>query len=431
MMNQTLNAVSPLNVSENSPSFFIRLARKLVLRRLQGIHTGQLRLHEGGSTIVFGQHGEDTTLRAEVQIHDPRVYARLFSAGTVGAGEAYMEGLMDSPDLTALVRLFAKNREVVSAFDANWLTPGRPLLWLYHALRGNSRKGARRNIAEHYDLGNDFFRLFLDQTHMMYSSAVFPHSEATLEEASDYKMNRLCEKLDIRPHHHVLEIGTGWGGFALYAARRFGCRVTTTTISHEQFAFVSNAVREAGLEDLVTVLEKDYRDLEGMFDRIISIEMIEAVGHRHHAGFFSQCARLLKPHGLMVLQAITIADRFFEEARKNVDFIQRYIFPGGALPSVQTLAAKVGKHTPFTITALEDIGTHYAHTLREWDARVEQNHSAIRALGYSERFVRMWRFYLQYCEGGFLERSISTVQMVLAGSQWRPAGAPTQAGRVP
>ena len=323
-----------------------------------------------------------------------------------------MAGYWHADNLTLLIRLMARNRAVLDGMSggAARLTAGARRL--AHWLNRNTRSGSRRNIAAHYDLGNDFFALFLDER-LMYSSAVFDHPDMSLEEASAAKLDLICRKLDLGPGDEVLEIGTGWGGFAIHAARYYGCRVTTTTISREQYALAAERVAEAGLEGQVELLFKDYRELEGQYDKIVSIEMIEAVGHAWYETFFRQCSSLLKPDGMMLLQAITIADQHYEAARRSVDFIQRYIFPGGALPSVSVICDTLARVTDMRLYHLEDIGPHYATTLRHWRERFLARLGEVRALGYPESFIRMWEFYLCYCEGGFAERTIGTVQALL------------------
>jgi cyclopropane-fatty-acyl-phospholipid synthase len=276
----------------------------------------------------------------------------------------------------------------------------------------NTLKGSRRNIGAHYDLGNELFELFLDET-MMYSCGIFERPESSLKEASEAKLERICRKLQLKASDHVIEIGTGWGGFAIYAAKHFGCRVTTTTISQQQYDYALQRVREAGLEDRITLLFRDYRELEGQFDKLVSIEMIEAVGHEHFDTYFRKCSELLKADGMMLLQSITIADQRYPIAKKSIDFIQRYIFPGGCLPSVAALSDSVARKTDMRIYDLEDIGVHYATTLRIWRERFFARLEEVHRLGYPERFIRMWNYYLSYCEGGFRQQAIGTVQLLL------------------
>ncbi len=390
-------------------------ARRLVMALLQKLEGGGLTLHENGELFQYGKHSE---LCAEIRILDPRAYQYILSGGTVGAGEAYMLGYWSSPDLVSVVRLFSRNVAAMNAMDqaASKLRRWTARLGLWRSR--NTHDGSRRNIRAHYDLGNDFFRLFLDPS-MMYSAAVYPTREASLEEAAQYKLDLLCRQLELSPYDHLLEIGTGWGGLAIYAARHYGCRVTTTTISREQFEYSARQIREAGLEDRITLLNRDYRELEGQFDKLVSVEMIEAVGHQYYAEYFQRCSELLAPGGKMALQAITIADQRYHQARNSADFIKQYIFPGGCLPSVEVIAHHVARDSDLQIVSLNDITADYARTLRDWRARFLNAHNEVRAMGFDDVFERMWEFYLCYCEGGFMERIISTVQLTLAKPGYR------------
>jgi cyclopropane-fatty-acyl-phospholipid synthase len=388
------------------------LARHLVLSRLDAISDGELILAEGGRERCFGRRTASFPSTVRVEVADPRFYSAVAAGGSVGAGEAYMAGHWHTDDLTLLIRLMARNRAVLDGMSGGTAWLAAAARRVLHWLNRNTRAGSRRNIAAHYDLGNDFFELFLDET-LMYSSAVFSRPDMTLAEASTEKLDLICRKLELGPGDHVLEIGTGWGGFALHAARHYGCRVTTTTISREQYAMAAERIAAAGLEGRVELLFKDYRELEGSYDKVVSIEMIEAVGHAWYNTFFLQCSRLLKPDGMMLLQAITIADQRYESARHSVDFIQRYIFPGGALPSVAVICDTIARVTDMRLYHLDDIGPHYATTLRRWRQRFFGRLEEVRALGYPDAFIRMWEFYLCYCEGGFAERTIGTVQMLL------------------
>jgi cyclopropane-fatty-acyl-phospholipid synthase len=391
---------------------FEAAVRKAVLSKLKDLPWGELTLCADGQTYCFGAPA-DGAPRVSLQVHQPRFFADIAFGGSIAAGEGYMRGDWDTDDLTGLIRLFARNQGTMDAMEKGTARLAIAAHKAVHWMRRNTRAGSRRNIAGHYDLGNDFFALFLDDT-MMYSSAVFEREEMSLKEASIAKLDRICRKLDLRPTDHVLEIGTGWGGFAIHAAGHYGCRVTTTTISREQRQLALERVRAAGLEGRVEILEQDYRDLQGRYDKLVSIEMIEAVGHRYFDAFFAKCSALLKPEGLMLLQAITIADQRFEQAARTVDFIQRYIFPGGCLPSIAAMAGCVARATDLRIVQLEDIGAHYARTLALWRANLLANIDAVRALGYPEAFIRMWIFYLCYCEGGFEERVIGDAQVLLA-----------------
>ena len=360
----------------------------------------------------FGQISADCPLRATVVIHDWNAYQRLALRGSIGVGEGYMAGEWTCDDLPTLVRIFVRNQDALLGLEHGLTRLMTPLFRLMYARRDNSRQGSRANIAAHYDLGNEFYRLFLDET-LMYSAAIFPTPDAELREASIAKLDRICRKLDLQPEDHLLEIGSGWGGFALYAARHYGCRVTTTTISQEQYRLTRERVREAGLDARITVLCQDYRELRGHYDKLVSIEMIEAVGEQHLDAYFRTCAELLKPCGMMLLQAITIADQKYDQYRREVDFIRHYIFPGGFLPSLTAIAETLTRATDLRVFHLEDIGAHYATTLRHWRQRFLANLDRVQALGFPEAFIRMWDYYLCYCEGGFRERAIGTVQVLM------------------
>jgi len=380
-------------------------------------------LLDSGTRHHYGARTVRCPLEVTVRVHDARFWSELAFGGSIGAGEAYMEGYWSTDDLTALVRVLLQNRDVLDGMETGLARLTVPLQKSLHWLNRNTREGSRRNIAAHYDLGNDFFSLFLDPT-MMYSSAIFERPEMTLEEAQRERLHRICRKLELKPGDHLLEIGTGWGGLAIHAAQHYGCRVTTTTISREQFGHARERVAAAGLADRVTLLLEDYRDLRGRYDKLASIEMIEAVGHAFYDTYFRQCGRLLEDEGLMLLQAITIADQRYAAARRSVDFIQRHIFPGSTIPSVSVMLDSLTRSTDMKLVHLEDIGPHYATTLRKWRENFLASLDRVRALGYPERFVRMWEFYLCYCEGGFEERAIGDVQMLLAkpGSRRAPFG---------
>jgi cyclopropane-fatty-acyl-phospholipid synthase len=391
-------------------------AKKLVLAKLTRFQKGQLTLVDGRETYTCGNEKEG--LRAQVRILDPRFYRYMALGGSLGASEAYMDGLWETDDLTALCRIVVQNGETRDKMERSWAQLAKPAHHLFHALHRNTTRNSRRNIAAHYDLGNEFFRLFLDDN-LMYSSAIFPTPTSSLEEASDHKIERICQKLELGPDDHLLEIGSGWGGFALHAAGIYGCRVTTTTISEEQHKLASQRIQAAGLSDHVEVLLTDYRDLKGQYDKIVSIEMIEAVGHHYYDAYFAQCSRLLKPDGLMLLQAITIGDWFFAAHTRTVDFIKRYIFPGSCIPSVTAIAQSLATVSDLRIVDLRDIGPHYARTLRLWRERFSAQIDTVRAQGFSEEFIRMWEFYFCYCEAGFTERYIADAQILLAKPQNR------------
>ncbi|MBT8116284.1 MAG: cyclopropane-fatty-acyl-phospholipid synthase family protein [Gammaproteobacteria bacterium] len=387
--------------------------RQVFLKRLGRLQHGELILIDGDERHVFGRRDEVFPHTVVVTIEDPAFYTRLLMHGALGGGQAYIQGNWECEDLTGMVELFLCNRQYIEKTGpfSKWLVI-KPYHLIQRYLRRNTLKGSRRNIEAHYDIGNDLFEQFLDRT-MMYSCGIFTHPQATLQQASEAKLARICNKLQLQPTDRILEIGTGWGGFALYAASNYGCHVTTTTISQQQYDYASQRVREAGLEDRITLLLEDYRNLEGQFDKLVSIEMIEAIGHRYFDTYFNKCSELLVPEGMMLLQSITISDQRYRAARKSIDFIQRYIFPGGCLPSVAALSDSIARKTNMRIFHLEDIGPHYATTLRHWRERFYASIEQVRQLGYEDHFIRMWEYYLCYCEGGFRQQSIGTVQVLL------------------
>jgi len=396
-----------------------RLLRRRIIDTLRQLRDGRVILEENGETLELGDTSAEA-LVARITIFNPVFYHEVALGGGVGAGEAYMAGHWQCDDLTTLVRILARNRALLDKVESGtaWLSgvANRGLHWLNR----NTGKGSRRNIAAHYDLGNDLFERMLDET-MMYSCAFFEHPYDSLQQGSLNKLDRICRKLCLTEADHVIEIGSGWGGFAIHAARHYGCRVTTTTISQEQYDYARQRIRAAGLEDRIDLLFSDYRELGGQYDKLVSIEMIEAVGHQYLDIYLKQCSELLKTDGSMLLQAITIDDQRYDHARKEADFIKRYIFPGSFIPSVTTICQSLTRSTDLRLCDLEDIGLHYARTLRHWRERFFAHEEELQAQGYDEYFRRMWEFYLCYCEGGFLERTISDVQMLLtkpSGKNW-------------
>ena len=388
-----------------------KMCRPLLFSRLRKIECGQVKIIDHCGEQLFGNTEESSELTVEINVKDQRFYSDIALGGTVAAGEAYMQGYWSCNNLTGLVRIMLRNRQVMDQVEGGFSLFKAPILRFIHWLNRNSQAGSRRNIEAHYDLGNEMFELFLDPT-MMYSCAYYPDSEASLDQAATAKLQRICEKLQLSETDHVVEIGTGWGGFAIYAATHFGCKVTTTTISKQQYEIARQRVITAGLEDKVTLLMEDYRDLQGTYDKLVSIEMIEAVGPQYLETYFAKCSSLLKPDGIMLIQAITIQDQFYDQAIKSVDFIQRYIFPGGFIPSVTAISNAVKKSTDTRLFQMEDIGPHYASTLRDWRKNFFNNIEQIKGLGYSNQFIAMWEFYLCYCEGGFLERTLGTSHLV-------------------
>ncbi len=403
---------SDYRAEAEEPSWIDRLARRLVMSKLEELEMGQIVVTENGTHTTFGKLTAEFPLTAHVHIRNPKFFSDMAFGGTIGAGEAFMNGYWASGELTDLLRIIIRNRHVLDNMDKGLARLGVPVQKTLHWLNRNTRKGSRKNISAHYDLGNDFYRLWLDPK-MMYSAAYFETSDTSLEDASIEKLDRICRKLDLSADDRVIEIGTGWGGFAIHAAKHYGCHVTTTTISRQQFEWAEQAIRDEGLEDRITLLFEDYRDLEGQYDKLVSIEMIEAVGHQFHDTYFKKCCELLKPDGQMLLQAITIADQQYDDYKTSVDFINKYIFPGGCLTSVTDMTRTMTEHTDMRVIHIEDIGPHYALTLRHWTDRFMARLDEVSELGYPDTFIRMWQFYLAYCESAFIERAIGDVHMLM------------------
>lgn len=399
------------------PTAFQRRCCSLVDRHLQHIEHGHLLLllPDGGE-----RHYGDDSEPVRIEVRDWRFFPHIVLGGNIGMGEAWTDTLWDSDDLTAVLELFVRNMTALkkSGMTAGWAK--RTAHLIHHALNRNSRAGSRRNIQAHYDLGNDFYRLFLDPETMMYSAALFDAADEPLAEAQRRKIRRLAALADIRAGHHVLEIGCGWGGFAIDTARQTGCRVTGITLSEEQYRYARERVEAEGLSDRIVIELCDYRDMQGTFDRIVSIEMLEAVGHRYYGTYFSACDRLLKPGGRVALQVITIPDQRYDSYRRNPDWIQKHIFPGGMLPSLTELSKAMTASSALTVEHLDNIGIHYAETLRRWRAAFESRRTELLKLGYDETFQRKWIFYLAYCEAGFQTRFINDLHLVLT----RPAELP-------
>ncbi len=411
MLTQTSLQPHQQPFTEAPLSLLQRLARSLVFRALNDLNHGSIELRDATGTRVFG---DDPRFRVAVTVHNPRFYLRLLFGGTIGAGESYADGDWSTCDLTRVVRVFAANEAALSGLDNTALRWTKQVREKFtHLRRANTLAGSRRNIAAHYDLSNDFFRLWLDSK-MMYSSAVFDTTDADLEVAATRKLERLCELLELRSGDRVLEIGTGWGGLAVYIASHYDVRVTTTTISQAQFDEATSRVQAAGLEDRVTVLLEDYRNLDGQFDRIVSVEMVEAVGDEFVDRYFQQVDELLAPGGRFVIQAITIQDQRYAAALEEVDFIKKHIFPGSFIPSVTRLVSAASSSAGLRLTALHDIGIDYAKTLACWSSGFAAHADALAGMGFDTRFQRLWQFYFSYCEGGFRERAISDVQAVFS-----------------
>lgn len=396
--------------------WFDRLCRKFTLNFLSQLQHGAITVSEAGVEQHFGD--EHAELKTVITVLDPAFYQKLILAGSVGGGEAYIHGYWRCDNLTALVQIFARNLAVLDKMDSTWARLSRPVLKLLNYRNRNTLSQSKRNIAAHYDLGNAMYQLFLDSS-MMYSSAVYPSQEASLAEAQQHKLAQICQRLQLKSADHLIEIGTGWGSMAIYAAQHFGCKVTTTTISQQQYDYTAQRIRELGLEQQITLLFKDYRELEGTYDKLVSIEMIEAVGDDFLDNYFEKCSSLLKPDGIMVLQAITMVDNRYQQYVREVDFIKRYIFPGGCLPSISRMANAVADKTDLVIRQVQDIGFDYARTLKDWCDNFMTQRDAVHQLGYDDNFIRLWHFYLCYCEGGFRERATSAVHLVLTKPQNR------------
>lgn len=395
-----------------------RRFRQGLCTRLQHLRGGRLVLEDALGRMTLGD-GDGPV--ATLLVHDGAFYRELALSGSVGAGEAYMDGLWECDDLVALVQLMVRNRDLLDAMERGLARVAGWSLRAWHALRRNHRAGARRNVAAHYDLGNEFFELFLSSD-LMYSAALFEQADDTLERASLRKLERICTALRLQPHDRVLEIGTGWGGFALHAARHHGCHVTTTTISRRQHGLATARVEAAGLADRITILCDDFRDLCGTYDKVVSIEMVEAIGARNLPRYFQCIGDRLAPDGLALIQAITIEDHRYEQALRSVDFIKRHIFPGSFIPSTTALLSAKTASSDLGLLHLHDFGPSYALTLSAWRQRFLTHSRQVRALGFDERFVRMWEFYLAYCEGGFRERALGVAHLLFAKPGYRDTG---------
>jgi len=403
-------AIPSCSSKAGSAGWLDKTLRHLAMKSLQNTRHGQIVFRDSIGSFTVGEPGADQ-LQCTLHVHSLSFYRTLIATGSLGAAEAYMEGVWTCDDLPTLIRILSRNLSQFEAMDGGFARLAGGVARAAHWLSRNTQEGSRKNIAAHYDLSNSLFELFLDPT-MMYSSAVFEDETQSLESASLAKLDRICQSLDLQPTDHLVEIGTGWGGMALYAAKSYGCRVTTTTISQEQHALASQRIAEAGLQDRVTLLLTDYRDMVGQYDKLVSVEMIEAVGDEFLSTYFAACDRLLKPGGKMLVQAITMPDQRYASYLKTVDFIQKYIFPGGCLPSVGAMQAAVGAGTGLRLTGLFEFAESYAITLRNWRERFFQRLVEVRALGFDDRFIRMWDYYLCYCEGAFRERAVGVAHLV-------------------
>lgn len=378
----------------------------LVMGKLASLKGGILSVTGPNGTRVIGT-SDASGLEASIRVNDEKFFRFPVLAGSLGFAEAYLQGLWQTDDLVSLIRLFCRNLQGTSKLSKMYA----PIARIGHYMARNSIEGSKKNIAAHYDLSNEFFQLFLDPT-MMYSSAYFTTPDMSLEEASLQKLDRICQKLEIQPGDRVMEIGTGWGGWAIHAAQNYGCHVTTTTISRQQFAYASERIAEAGLHDRITLLFEDYRKLSGQYDKVVSIEMIEAVGHSFLSSYFQKCHELLKPGGKLLVQGITMPEHRYDSYRNSVDFIQKYIFPGGHLPSISEIERVIARKTRLQMISQEDFAQSYALTLREWRRRFLTQLDQVSDLGFDKRFVRMWDYYLAYCEAAFLEKVVGVSHLM-------------------
>jgi len=385
--------------------------KSILLKKLNGIRFGRLTIVDGPSTFIYGDKGSE--FQATVTVTSQEFYVFLGSGGTLGAAEAYTAGYWCADNLVSLVQIIIKNKKIMQNLESGFARLVNPFNKIIHKRRQNSIEGSKKNILAHYDLSNEFYQLWLDST-MTYSCGVFLNDDSSMKEASIEKLDRFCRKLKLNKDDKVLEIGTGWGSFALHAVKNYGCHVTTTTISDKQFGYVSDLINKEGLSSQIALLNSDYRELEGSFDKIVAIEMIEAVGPQHIPGFFDKVSTLLRPSGLIALQGITYNDPDFETYKNSVDFIRKYIFPGGCLVSVSQIKESIKAKTDLTLVDLEDITQHYARTIKHWRQDFLKSLPEIRSLGFSESFIRIWEFYLVYCEAGFLENLIGDFQFVFA-----------------
>jgi cyclopropane-fatty-acyl-phospholipid synthase len=393
-------------------NWFDKRCRSIVHAVFAKFNYGQLEVVEASSHHLFPKCSTSDEIKGKIVIHDISVYRDFVKGGSIGAAEAYIEGKWTSPNLTNVIRIFAKAQQETDALEQNKSLSNKIKNAISHWQNKNTQSGAKRNILAHYDLGNELYTRFLDPS-MMYSSAIYPEENSTLAEAQQHKLKTICEKLSLNENDHLLEIGTGWGGLAIYAAQHYGCKVTTTTISDAQFDYANERIEKLNLGEKINLLKKDYRELSGSFDKVVSIEMIEAVGYEYLPSFFKQCNDRLKSGGKLLIQSITIADQRFEYYKKNVDFIQRYIFPGGFLPSVNILSQHMTKHSSLVIESLDDIGLDYAKTLADWRTNFLNAWSELTHLNYDDTFKRLWLYYFAYCEAAFLERSTSTVHLLM------------------
>lgn len=393
--------------------FLSNFFKKNIIKKFKKIKVGNIQFIENNEYYSFGDSNIEKSVKVEV--FSPNFYVLLGSGGLMGVAEAYTLGFWKTNDLVSLIRIIFENKNIMNQMDSGLANFFKPLNSIIHWFNKNSLSGSKKNILSHYDLSNDFYQLWLDET-MTYSCGIFKDDQTTMQEASIEKLDRLCRKLNLNENDSILEIGTGWGSLAIHAAKNYGCQITTTTISDAQYSLAKNKIFKEGLEDKITLIKEDYRNLTGQFDKIISIEMIEAVGHEYVATYFKKVSSLLKNDGLFAMQGITYNDQNFDTYKNSVDFIKKYIFPGSCLISISQITDVMKKYTDFSLSHLEDITIHYATTLKEWRLKFLNEISSIKKLGFSDEFINMWEFYLVYCEAGFRERNIGDYQFIFSKS---------------
>jgi len=408
-----VNQLADHAASSKKTTFLASIFKKGVMNKFKHLQYGSIKIIEGDETLSFGDSESDD--KVIVTIHSNEFYVFLGSGGINGVAEAYMAGYWTANNLVLLLQIVLKNKKILLSLDSGFAKLINPINKLIHWSKQNTLKGSKQNILAHYDLSNDFYKLWLDPT-MTYSCGYFQDNSVSLEQASIEKIDRICRKLKLNKNDHILEIGTGWGSFSLHAAKQYGCTIDTVTISDAQYEYASKKIESSGLDSQISIFNKDYRKIEGKYDKIVSIEMIEAVGYQFIPQYFSKISSLLKKDGLVAIQGITYNDQNFEQYKNSVDFIKKYIFPGSCLISVAQISDVIKEYTDLAIVDMEDITMHYAETLNRWKANFIKVIPEVKKMGFSEAFIKMWEFYFVFCEAGFLERNIGDVQLVFSKS---------------
>ena len=408
-----VNQLADQVASSKNSTFLSSIFKKGVMNKFKHLQYGSIKILEGDEVLSFGDPGSND--KVTVTIHSNEFYVFLGSGGVTGVAEAYMAGYWTADNLVLLLQIVLKNKKILLSLDSGFAKLINPINKLIHWSKQNTLKGSKQNILAHYDLSNDFYKLWLDPT-MTYSCGYFNNDSVSLEQASIEKIDRICRKLKLNENDHILEIGTGWGSFSLYAAKQYGCTIDTVTISDAQYEYASRKIESSGLGSKINIFNKDYRKIEGQYDKIVSIEMIEAVGHQFIPQYFSKLCSLLEEDGLLAIQGITYNDQNFEQYKNSVDFIKKYIFPGSCLISVAQISDVIKEYTDLAIVDMEDITKHYAETLNRWKVNFMKVTPEVKRMGFSEAFIKMWEFYFVFCEAGFLERNIGDIQLVFSKS---------------